>query len=99
MKRRRQTERKRPNGQRGNESLAPRRISHIVENRCPSVCLDVGPVVFIEAFSGAAAKATDPKSLLHAKVMLELLLIFHVDSGEDFRFPFDGFGAIFPVLG
>ena len=73
--------------------------SHIIENRRPSVRFDVGPIVFVEAFSGATTEATNPKSLLNSKVMFETLLVLHADFGEDFRFPFDGRRAGFSVLG
>lgn len=59
---------------------SPRCCSHGTEDGFPCVRPDVGAVVLIEAFSWPTVEAPNPKSLLHAQMVLESLLVFHVGT-------------------
>ena len=47
--------------------------SHMVKDSLPRISLNVGAVIFVEAFSWATLEAADPKGFLDSQVMLQLL--------------------------
>ena len=97
-KREEEDEAKKAKDKRGSNSLAPPPESHVPEDGRPRVSPNVGTKILIEAFSRATVKTANPKGLSNAKVVFQLLLVFHGDTGKDFRSPFHGFLALLLVL-
>ena len=97
-KRREEDEAKKAKDKRGSNSLAPPPESHVPEDGRPRVSPNVGTEILVEAFSRATVKTANPKGLSNAKVVFQLLLVFHGDTGKDFRRPFHGLLALLLVL-
>ena len=66
-------------------------VAHSMEDRVPHGSFDVGPHVFVEAFSRAAVMPSDFKRFSYLQVVGQFSLVFICHVGNDFRLPKDIF--------
>ena len=60
-------------------------LIHVVEHRVPGVCLDVGPIVLIEAMAWPRIVSFDFKGFTHLEVEDEFFFVFVGHGGDDSR--------------